>query len=216
MNSSPTVEALTQRIKHPFLGPISLFLLFWNWRIVLIVVFGTAEGEISRISAIESLLAQGNYFFWCPFLFGALFCVAMPIFDAFVGHRYWVWFEYRKALSKQETSLSLDDLFKAHGDLYPVLVTTKNLAAFVSGHMSRLAGALQAVGGSGDPSNLKKLVECSQSVLKEVNEITRFIQDIRTPDGIKTLEKTDLQTVSSRYLQLRKGRGFMSWMLQKW
>jgi hypothetical protein len=83
MSISSTLEHIADRIKDPFLGAYSFFVLITNWRIILALFYW--EDYSVKVETINNLI-KANYFAsaWKPLVITIIFFVISSIFKTLV------------------------------------------------------------------------------------------------------------------------------------
>lgn len=71
-----TSETMVERVKSPIVGTFIFVWLFYNWKIILILLFG--NGEIENKIDIVSVYITAKSFYY-PFSIAVLYCVVIPI-----------------------------------------------------------------------------------------------------------------------------------------
>lgn len=67
---------MVERVKSPIVGTFIFVWLFYNWKVILILLFSKVDVE-NKINIISGYITAKS--FYCPFLIAVLYCVAIPI-----------------------------------------------------------------------------------------------------------------------------------------
>ncbi|HFK5463636.1 TPA: hypothetical protein ACGZ88_000119 [Morganella morganii] len=67
---------MVERVKSPIVGTFIFVWLFYNWKVILILLFSKGDIE-NKINVISGYITEKSFYY--PFLIAVLYCVAIPI-----------------------------------------------------------------------------------------------------------------------------------------
>lgn len=72
---------MVERVKSPIVGTFIFAWFFYNWKIILILLFGKGDVE-NKIDIISSYVTAKSFYY--PFSFAVLYCILIPIVTLFI------------------------------------------------------------------------------------------------------------------------------------
>ncbi|HDU8697334.1 TPA: hypothetical protein RG731_002567 [Morganella morganii subsp. morganii] len=76
-----TSETMVERVKSPIVGTFIFVWLFYNWKVILILLFSKVDVE-NKINIISGYITAKSFYY--PFSIAVLYCVAIPIVTLFI------------------------------------------------------------------------------------------------------------------------------------